>query len=83
MLPADLEESVRSFLARETRTPATSITRDTPLVSSGLLDSVGLVRLATLLERRLGIRIPDRDVTVEHFDTLGRIAAYAERRTSG
>jgi acyl carrier protein/D-alanine--poly(phosphoribitol) ligase subunit 2 len=82
MLPADVEASVRSFLARETRLPAASIGPDTALVSSGLLDSVGLVRLATLLERRLGIRIPDRDVTVEHFDTLGRMAAYVERRTS-
>lgn len=82
MLPADLDDAVRAFLARETRTPAASIGPDTALVSSGLLDSVGLVRLATLLERRLGIRIPDRDVTAEHFDTLERIEAYIGRRAA-
>jgi acyl carrier protein len=61
-------------------TAPADIAADTPLVSSGLLDSVGLVRLAALLEQRLGIRIPDADVTPEHFDTLDRIRSYATRR---
>jgi acyl carrier protein len=82
MLPPDLDAAVRALLVRETRLAASTLQPDTALVSSGLLDSVGLVRVAALLETRLGIRIPDRDVTAEHFDTIERIAAYVHRRTS-
>jgi acyl carrier protein len=82
MLPGDLDDALRALIARETRTPVASLAHDAPLVSSGLLDSVGLVRVASLLESRLGIRIPDRDVTAEHFDTVERILAYAERRAA-
>ena len=45
-----------------------------------LLDSVGLVRLAAFVETQLGVEIPDRDVTVEHFDSLAAIEAYVARR---
>jgi acyl carrier protein len=53
---------------------------ETPLVTTGLVDSAGLVRLAALLEDATGIVIPDRDITADHFDTLARIVAYLAAR---
>jgi acyl carrier protein len=76
---AGLEERLRAFLRADLRVGGT-IAADTPLVSSGRIDSVGLVRLAAQVEKATGLRIPDRDVTVAHFDTLARIGAYVERR---
>jgi|GEM_PF-4932740 len=49
------------------------------LVTRGLLDSAALVRLAAILETACGVTIPDRDLTVEHFDSLDAIAAYVAR----
>lgn len=51
---------------------------DTELFSSGLLDSVSMVGLITYLEERTGAVIQPGDVTLDNFDTAGRIEAYVE-----
>ena len=71
------------FLRRDLRVAEPAIGPETSLVTAGLVDSVGLVRLATFVERETGIRIPDRDVHAEHFDTLRRLEAYLRRRAGG
>ena len=75
-----LENKLAGFVARETGAEAASIGPSTELLSSGLLDSVALVRMAALVEREARIVIPDRDVTEENFETLGAIRSYVEMR---
>jgi acyl carrier protein len=74
-----LAARVTGYLAQELRMDPSAIAPETPLVTSGLLDSVALVRLATFLEKELGVRIPDRDVRPEHFETVARIVDYVQR----
>jgi acyl carrier protein len=76
----ELENRIRLFLETELGVPDADLTRESALVSSGLLDSAGLVRLAALLEEAIGITIPDRDVNPNHFDTLAKIDAYLRGR---
>jgi acyl carrier protein len=79
---AALTAEIHEFLKTELGGKYKNIDTSTPLVTTGLLDSVGLVRLAALLEAETGLVIPDRDVTAEHFDTIDKIHAYvADRRT--
>jgi len=59
------------------------IDRDLPLITNGLVDSAGLMRLAVFVERETGITIPDRDVTVAHFDTIRQIEAYVAAARPG
>ena len=70
-----LEGEIRAFL--EQKLGITDLDRNAELVSSGLVDSGNLVRLATRLERLAGITIPDRDIDVDHFDSLAMIVDYA------
>jgi acyl carrier protein len=81
--PDALEADIRAFLRDELALNVGHITPETSLVTTGLLDSIAVVRLAGFLERRCGLRIPDRDVTPEHFETLTRIRAYLARRAAG
>jgi acyl carrier protein len=46
---------------------------DTPLRTSGILDSMATIRLTTFLEGRYGIRIEAHETGVEHFDTVADI----------
>jgi len=80
--PDDVEARVFAWLHDEIGIPEHDLGRDAPLVSSGLLDSASLVRLATHLERSFGVRIPDRDIDADHFDTLAMIASYVSSRLS-
>jgi acyl carrier protein len=77
---ASLEASIRRFLTEVLGIAMSGVGRDASLVRSGLVDSVGMVRLAAFLEAELDLTIPDRDVTADHFDSLAAIDAYARRR---
>lgn len=54
--------------------------RETMLIETGLLDSIGLVRLIQFVEERFGLSIPDADVTPDTFATPAALAAYVERQ---
>ena len=83
-MPADAVEAViRAFLADELRLDIGSLDRDSELVSTGIVDSMDLVRLATHLERRFDVSIPDAEIDVERFGTIARIVAYVETLKSG
>jgi acyl carrier protein len=75
---AALEAKLRAFLCSELGVTDDALRADTPLVSSGLVDSAGLVRLAALLERETGRIIPDKDLTADHFDSIAQILAYLD-----
>lgn len=75
----NLEREVRTWL--EQKLGVSGIGRDDELVSSGLVDSGNLVRLATHLERLAGIEIPDRDIDADHFDSVAMIVAYVLERS--
>jgi acyl carrier protein/D-alanine--poly(phosphoribitol) ligase subunit 2 len=46
---------------------------DSPLISSGIVDSFSMVSLKTFLERKFKISIPDAKATPEAFDTVNKI----------
>ncbi len=75
-MDAQLEKKIRDFLRAELGIREQEIAAGDLLVTSGLVDSAGLVRLAAVLERETGLLIPDRDLTVDHFDSIERILAY-------
>jgi len=52
---------------------AQSVELDTPLISSGIVDSFSMVSLKTFLENKYNIKIPDEEATPEAFDTVRKI----------
>jgi acyl carrier protein len=49
------------------------ITYDTPLISSGYVDSFSMVSLLVFLERRFKIKIPSSKATPEAFNSINNI----------
>ncbi len=80
MDPEALEARVRAFLSEQLNLHDAPIERDTELVTTGLLDSMDVVRLVAHLERTRGITIPDGDIDVDHFDSISKISSYLEAR---
>jgi D-alanine--poly(phosphoribitol) ligase subunit 2 len=54
------------------------LTADTPLLSTGLLDSFDIVGLVTEIEDHFGVEVPVENIEVENFDTPGRIWAVLQ-----
>jgi acyl carrier protein len=61
------------------RKPEVTINEDTPLVSSGLIDSMSLVDLLLKLEDLTHKRIPAGKVQPKDMDTVAKMFATAER----
>ena len=49
------------------------ITYDTPLISSGYVDSFSMVSLLVFLENKFKIKIPSEKATPEAFDSVNSI----------
>jgi acyl carrier protein len=78
---ADIEQFILSELARGRG--VTSIDRGESLLTSGIVDSHGVMELVGFLEQRYGISVDDSDLTPENFDNVASIEAFVERKQSG
>jgi acyl carrier protein len=55
----------------------------TPLLDTGVLDSLSLLRLVLFVQERFGIVVDDVDFVPEHFASVDAIAAYLRPRAGG
>ena len=76
----DVADRLIAFLRREIlRREDVAIERDTPLVSSGLIDSLALVDMLRALEDASGTRIPASRVRPHEMDTIAGMIDVARR----
>jgi len=61
------------------RKPGLAIDENTPLISSGLIDSMALVDLLLELEKITQMRIPPGKVQPRDMDTVAKMFATAQR----
>ncbi|MBL1115005.1 acyl carrier protein [Streptomyces sp. 110] len=52
------------------------VTVDTHLIESGLIDSVGFIRMFVVLEEEFGIEVTARDLSLERFQNVGSISRF-------
>ncbi|MBN2428715.1 MAG: acyl carrier protein [Deltaproteobacteria bacterium] len=52
------------------------------LITSGIIDSLGIMHLIGFLESTFGIRIPDEDFVPENFSSVKAIASFVSRGTA-
>lgn len=60
--------------------PSLTLGAEDDLLLSGLVDSLGVVRLLAFIEEHLAVAVPAGDVTLEHFSSLGAMTSYLEGR---
>lgn len=73
--PAEIEQRVRSYVLQQVLMgeDASQLTNQTPLVTSGLLDSISTLRFVSFLEQELGVAIAAHETGADNFDTIERI----------
>jgi len=79
-----MKEQIARYIAGQILKDSTRVvTKDEPLVSSGLIDSFSLVDLALYVEDTFGVRIEDTELTSVVFDTVEQLAELISRRRAG
>jgi acyl carrier protein len=75
MSPQDIKATVKNFILREFlpgEDPA-ALTDTTPLMTTGILDSIAVLKVVTFLENQFHITIEPHEAVVENLNTLSDI----------
>lgn len=72
MADSTIVEKVKKFVLEEflEGEDPDELQADTELVSSGVLDSLAILKLVTFLEEEFGIEVAAHEADEEHLDTL-------------
>jgi acyl carrier protein len=78
------EEIIRNFIIDTLliASDRTTIESDEELTASGVIDSLGMLRLIGFLEQEFGIQVGDGEVGEENFGSVTRIATFVDRKRS-
>ena len=69
MLRTELATFIRQNLVRDGQ----AVGPEDSLIDSGIVNSMGLIRIVNFIEQQTGIRIPDTMITPDNFETIGAI----------
>ncbi len=72
----EIQDSVREYIL-EAFLPgvsASELTSTTPLITGGILDSLGTIKLVAFLEQRYNVQLQAREASVDHLDTIADIS---------
>jgi len=82
---SNVKETLRQFIVK-TYLPGESVENlqdDTPLRTSGVLDSMATLRLVSFVEKEFGIELEAHETGIETFDTVGGIADLVVQKRGG
>ena len=79
----EIEGIVTSYVRDElARSEPAQLGPTDSLISSGVLDSIGLLRLVLFLEERFQVKVGDGDLVPDNFETIERIVSFVESRSA-
>jgi len=78
----DIERSVKSYILTEflPGEDPEQLTRDTPLISIGILDSLATLKLVAFLEQEFAVEIAPHEADAENLDSIERIGRLIESK---
>ncbi len=78
----ELQQAILDYVTREYLEEGQQLPRgaETPLISSGIVDSFSMVSLKRFVEKKYAVQIPDAEATPAAFDTVAGIARLVARR---
>lgn len=75
-----ITERLLTFINSEVALNPEPVELETDLLISGAVDSLGVVRVTQWLEDELGLDVDPIEVTLENFQTVSKMVAYASSK---
>jgi acyl carrier protein len=73
-------DDLKTYFSDELGVDTDDLADDTPLFSSGIIDSFALVSLITHIEARCKFRMSPADVNLDNMDSIDRILVFVAKR---
>lgn len=81
--PQNVLAEIRSFVANWFRDgKEEGLEDDTPLVTSGIVDSAGVIEVVEFLEKQFRVSVSDSDVSLANCNTLRGLTELVKSRMS-
>ena len=79
---AEIQNSLIDFISTDLLNdkPGLTLRPEDDLLSSQLVDSLGVMRIVAFLEQQYDVKIPPADVTIENFIDVRTISSYVQKR---
>jgi acyl carrier protein len=79
---AEIESVISDYIRRELSKEPRLVTleRDTPLLESGIIDSLSLLKLVLFLEKQFGIAVKGQELVPENFATVDAICGFVKSK---
>lgn len=76
-----MKQQIRQFIVENFYVSDPSqIADDTMLVTTGVIDSTGMLEMIAFLEETFGISIGDHEMTPENLESIDRMSAFIARK---
>ena len=81
----NVKEELRQYILSEflPGEKPSNLKDDTPLRTSGILDSMATLRLVSFVEDRFGIEVQAHEASIDNFDSIDAIAAFVGSKAAG
>ena len=76
----EIKQEIRVYVAEHFLPGGQGLEDTTPLISGGLIDSIGMLGLISFMESRFGVEFMPREVDAHTLDNVNLIAALIDRK---
>jgi acyl carrier protein len=70
------KDGLLQFMENKLGVDTSQVDADTPLFSSGIIDSTGMVELIVFVESAAEVKFSPDDITLDNLDSIGRILNF-------
>ena len=74
-IPMAIKEYIRKELMND---PTSELNESENLLATGIIDSLGILRLVSFVEEQFDFEVPDEDVTIDNFQSVQSISDYVK-----
>ena len=78
----DILEKLISFITANFMVERDEIDLDKSMIDEGIIDSFGLVEIATFMEKEFGMVISEKQMVRDNFGSVSKIVNFIHRETS-
>jgi len=80
----DVPQALEEFIVRNIMVSDgdVSLSWDDSLIASGIVDSLGILRLVAFIEENFSVVVDDTEVVPENFETINAMSSLVQRKRS-
>jgi acyl carrier protein len=77
-----IEERIRSFVSGNLLYSDSGFpyADDTSFLQEGIIDSLGVMELVAFVQKEFEVKVDQKEVTRDHFDSVTRLAAFVRQK---